>query len=196
MLLHLPIPILSFNRYHSDRCQAGSVAVEMALFLFFFSTLFLGTFEVPRYLLIGQKMERAAASMADLVAQIDPAQGNVMAKLTDLFEAATGLMSPYDLETKGRVIITSLSNPDGRAEKVAWQMSSSGSFAAVSKIGVTGGTPTLPDGLIIREGENIIVAEVIFHYEPLFGPLIYSEKTIYTRAFTRPRFNNLTDTPR
>ncbi|WP_374383316.1 hypothetical protein [Dongia sp.] len=167
----------------------------MALFLLFFSTLFLGTFEVPRYLLIGQKMERASASMADLVAQIDPALGNEQAKIDDLFQAAYGLMEPYDLSTNGRVIITSLSNPTGTAEKIAWQVISPGDFPAQSKIGETGGTPTLPGGLVIREGENIIAAEIIFKYEPLFGNIIYDEQTLYTQSFTRPRFTNLTDTP-
>jgi len=180
----------------SRRSDMGSMAVEMALFLFFFSTLFLGTFEVPRYLLIGQKMERASASVADLVAQIDPAQGNVLAKINDLFNAANGLMSPYDIANNGRVIITSLSNPDGLAEKVAWQLMSPGTFTAYSKIGTVGGTPVLPTGMVIREGENIIVAEVVFKYEPLFGSMIYKEKTIYTRAYTRPRFSNLTDVPK
>lgn len=180
-----------------QRSQAGSMAVEMALFLFFFSTLFLGTFEVPRFLLIGQKMERASASMADLIAQIDPAQGNVQAKINDLFEAANGLMAPYDLKNNGRVIITSFSNPTGTAQKIAWQVKSPGTFSAVSKFGTNAGdTPTLPTGLVIREGENMISAEVIFKYEPLFGSLIYTEKTIYTRAFTRPRFSNLTDVPK
>lgn len=178
------------------RFDAGSMAVEMALFLFFFSTLFLGTFEVPRFLLIGQKMERASASMADLVAQIDPAQGNQKAKIDDLFEAANGLMDPYDLANNGRVIITSFSNPTGTAEKVAWQIFSPGTFPATSKFGTAGSTPTLPTGMVIREGENIISAEVIFKYEPLFGSMIYKEKTIYTRAFTRPRFSNLTDVPK
>lgn len=188
-----------FTRHRKARSaigkERGSVAVEMALFLFFFSTLFLGTFEVPRYLLIGQKMERASASMADLVAQIDPSLGNEQAKIDDLFEAAYGLMEPYDLTTNGRVIITSLSNPTGNAEKIAWQVTSPGDFPAQSKIGVTGGTPVLPGGLVIREGENIIAAEIIFKYEPLFGSVIYDEQTLYTRSFTRPRFSNLTDTP-
>jgi hypothetical protein len=171
------------------------MAVEMALFLFFFSTLFLGTFEVPRYLLIGQKMERASASMADLVAQIDPALGNEQAKIDDLFEAANGLMEPYDLGTYGRVIITSLANPSGTAETIAWQVMSPGSFPAVSKIGVTGNPPTLPGGLVIRAGENVIAAEIVFKYEPLFGSMIYEERTLYTRSFTRPRFSNFTNPP-
>ncbi|WP_374655092.1 hypothetical protein [Dongia sp.] len=173
----------------------GSMAVEMALFLFFFSTLFLGTFEVPRFLLIGQKMERASASMADLIAQIDPSLGNEQAKIDDLFEAANGLMEPYDLTTEGRVIITSLSNPTGDAEEIAWQQMSPGAFSAASKIGEPGGTPVLPGGLVVREGENIIAAEIVFKYTPLFGSMIFEERTLYSRSFTRPRFTNLTDIP-
>nr|WP_298683467.1 TadE/TadG family type IV pilus assembly protein [uncultured Dongia sp.] len=175
--------------------ESGSVAVEMALFLFFFSTLFLGAFEVPRYLLIGQKMERASSTMADLVAQVDPALGNVAGKIDDLFVAANRLLSPYDMTTEGRVIITSIGNPGGNGAKVMWQKTSPGSFTATSKIGAQGDTPNLPAGLIVRNGENIIIAEVIFHYEPLFASLIYDERTLYTRSFTRPRFSNLTSTP-
>lgn len=189
------MPNLTNDRHFRIDGDRGSMAVEMALFLFFFSTLFLGTFEVPRYLLIGQKMERASASMADLVAQIDPALGNEQAKIDDLFEAANGLMEPYDFPNQGRVIITSLSNPTGTAEVVAWQIMSPGPFPAISKIGVAGDPPSLPGGLVVREGENIIAAEIIFNYQPLFGSMIYSERTLYTRSFTRPRFTNLTDTP-
>ena len=64
----------TFDQPKRDIGDRGAIAVEMALFLFFFSALFLGAFEVPRFLLIGQKMERASASMADMVAQIDPSQ--------------------------------------------------------------------------------------------------------------------------
>ena len=45
------------------------------------------------------------------------------------------------------------------------------------------------------EGENIIVAEIVYQYEPLFGTIVYDEKTLYSNAFTRPRFSNLTATP-
>jgi hypothetical protein len=172
------------------------MALEMALFLFFFSTLFLGTFEVPRYLIIGQKMERVSASVADLVAQIDPSLGAEQAKIDDLFQAANALMQPYDLAVDGRVIITSIANPTGNAEEIMWQQMSPGSFSAVSKIGAKGAAPTLPGGLVVREGENVIAAEIVYHYTPLFAPLIYDERDIYTRSFTRPRFTNLTATPK
>lgn len=171
------------------------MAVEMALFLFFFSTLFLGAFEVPRFLLIGQKMERASSTMADLVAQIDPALGNVAGKMDDLFVAADRLLSPYDMADNGRVIISSIGNPGGAGTKILWQKMSPGTMSAVSAIGAVNATPTLPTGLVVRDGENIIIAEIVFRYEPLFGSMIYKERKLYTRSFTRPRFSALTATP-
>lgn len=176
------------------RDERGVTAIEMACVLFFLTVLILGTFELPRMLLLAQKLERASASMADLVAQIDPADGNVQNKIDDLMLAASGLLSPYDLGTNGRVIISSVGNPSGSQETILWQQTT-GTIAAVSKVGVAGSAPTMPGGLVVREGENIIVAEVAYHYEPLFGSLIYDEKTLYSSAFTRPRFSNLTANP-
>ena len=61
-----------------------------------------------------------------------------------------------------------------------------------SAIGTEDAQPILPTGMVVREGENIIAAEVVFHYEPLFGSIVYNEKTLRSSAYTRPRFSNLT----
>jgi Flp pilus assembly pilin Flp len=177
------------------RDERGVTAIEMACVLFFLSVLILGTFELPRMLLLAQKLERASASMADLVAQIDPADGNVQAKINDLMSAASGLLSPYDLGTSGRVIISSIGNPSGTQPTILWRRQSTGGVAATSKVGAVGGQPSMPGGLVVRAGENIIVAEVVYHYKPLFGSLLYDEKTLYSSAYTRPRFSNLTTAP-
>jgi Flp pilus assembly pilin Flp len=177
------------------RDEGGSIAIEMACVLFFLSVLILGTFELPRMLLLGQKMERASASMADLIAQIDPADGNVQDKIDDLMSAAGGLMNPYSLNESGRVIISSIGNPTGSQETILWQQQSPTGIAAISKIGTQGSVPDLPGDLVVREGENIIIAEIVYEYEPLFGGMVYEAKTLYSRAFTRPRFTNLTSTP-
>lgn len=192
-----PLPhILStlIKRFARARDERGVMAIEMACVLFFLSVLILGTFEVPRLLLLGQKMERASASMADLVAQIDPADGNVQAKINDLMTAVDSLMSPYSM-TQGRVIISSIGNPTGGQETILWQRQSSNGLVVSSKLGAQGSAPTMPGGLVVREGENIIVAEIVYQYEPLFGTIVYDEKTLYSNAFTRPRFSNLTATP-
>lgn len=188
-------PLFSLKRNLVPHDARGVMAIEMACVLFFLSVLILGTFEVPRLLLLGQKMERASASMADLVAQIDPADGNVSAKINDLMSAASSLMSPYDMDVEGRVIISSIGNPTGDEELVLWQRKSQHGLTVSSAVGNEDDEPALPTGMIVREGENIIVAEVVFHYEPLFGSIVYDEKTLYSSAYTRPRFSNLTADP-
>lgn len=188
-------PPFSLTRSFRPHDERGVMAIEMACVLFFLSVLILGTFEVPRLLLLGQKMERASASMADLVAQIDPADGNVSAKINDLMSAASSLMSPYDMDIEGRVIISSVGNPTGDEELVLWQRKSQHGLTVSSAIGNEDDQPALPTGMVVREGENIIVAEIVFHYEPLFGSIVYDEKTLYSSAYTRPRFSNLTADP-
>ncbi|MBL8710220.1 MAG: hypothetical protein JNL25_13580 [Rhodospirillaceae bacterium] len=189
------MPVVTAPLKKFARQEDGVMAMEMAFALLFLTVLILGTFEVPRFLLLGQKMERAASSMSDLVAQIDPADGNVQAKINDLLEAANGLMAPYDLGVGGRVIISSIANPTGDQETIVWQQQSPSGIAATSKIGAQGAAPALPGSMVVREGENIIVAEIVFTYEPLFASLIYDTRTLYSRAFTRPRFSNLTNPP-
>lgn len=188
-------PPFSLKRIHLPQNDRGVMAIEMACVLFFLSVLILGTFEVPRLLLLGQKMERASASMADLVAQIDPADGNVEAKIEDLMSAADNLMSPYSMSEEGRVIISSIANPTGDSEVIVWQRMSQNGLSVTSSVGGEDDEPSLPAGLVVREGENVIVAEVVFHYEPLFGSIVYDEKTLYSAAYTRPRFSNLTADP-
>lgn len=183
------------KRTHRLRNDDGSIAIEMASVLFFLSVLILGTFEVPRLLLIGQKLERASASMADLVSQIDPADGNVQAKINDLMTSVDSMMSPYDFGMEGRVIVSSIGNPTGNQETILWQRKNATGLDVTSSIGSQGGAPTLPGNLVVREGENIIAAEIVYHYTPLFGSIVYDEKTLYRSAFTRPRFTNLTSAP-
>ena len=168
-------------------------AVEFAMILPIFLMVCLGGFEVPRYILLTQKMARASASMADLVAQGDDPLPQV--QLDDLFVASSDLMSPYDLENNGKVLVSSVLNDDGNGPKVAWQRVSPGNFIATSKIGNEGGVATLPSGLTVRQGENVIIAEVYFKYVPVFANMIYSGTVLYQASFDHPRNNNLATKP-
>ena len=47
-----------------------------------------------------------------------------------------------------------------------WQQQGAGKLARASDIGASGGKATLPKDLVLRDGETVIVAEVLFRYEP------------------------------
>ena len=172
------------------RDRRGSILMELAIGLPILVIILLGCFEAARFVLLDQKLARVAASTADLVAQAD---GISEAQITDLFSAADDTATPFDLVAGGRVIISSVTRPTTAAATVAWQRISPGTLSVTSAIGQAGQTATLPDGLTLREGENIIVAEVFYNYTPVFlGETPFTSKSLYQVSYNRPRIINLT----
>ena len=77
------------------RDRLGTVAVEMAVATPVVIGLLLSGVEVTRYVLLNQKIERATATMADLVSQSETlSEGG----LVNLFAATAYVMDPFDLE--------------------------------------------------------------------------------------------------
>jgi Flp pilus assembly protein TadG len=176
--------------YGFARDRRGSVLMELAIGLPILVMILLGCFEAARFALLDQKLARVAASTADLVAQAD---GITEGQITDLFSAADDSAAPFDLAGTGRVIITSVTKPTSADPTVAWQRTSSGTVAATSAIGTTGQTATLPAGLTLRQGENLIVAEVFYNYTPVFlGATKFTSASLYQVSYNRPRIINLT----
>ena len=182
-----------FKRFARD--NSAVAAVEMALIFPVFMLFLMGCFEVTRLVIINQKMARASASMADLVAQADDPL--TQAQLNDLYSAAQNLMAPYDRQDNGRVIVSSLINPANAAQPtITWQRFSSGTFSAVSHFGVQGAqAANLPVGLVVRPEDNVIVAEVFYFYSPIFANILYTGTVFHTEAFNRVRNNNLLTPP-
>jgi Flp pilus assembly protein TadG len=173
--------------------QRGVAAVEFALVLPIVLLLLLGCYEIPRLVLIHQKIARTASGVADLVSQADDPLTS--SQLTDVYSAAGAMMEPYDIVTDGAVIITSINNPTGSGATITWQRRR-GSEGEPSKVGTaTGQTPTLPAGLMPDAGESVLVAEVYFNYLPIFSSLIYDGSLLYRASYTRPRIDNLMTPP-
>lgn len=172
------------------RDSRGSILIELAIGLPVLVLILLGGFEASRYVLLNQKLARAASSMADLVAQAD---GITEAQISDLFTAADDTAKPFDLAADGRVIVTSVYRPTTAAAAVAWQRTSPGTLSVTSAIGTAGNTATLPSGFTVRQGENVIVAEVFYAYRPVFvGATSFTSATLREVAYNRPRMINLT----
>ena len=169
--------------------RRGAALIELAFAVPVLTLVLLGCFEATRYVLLHQKLDRAASTTADLVAQQD---GITTAQLDDLFEAATRVMEPYDLGANGRIIVSSVYRPDAAAATVAWQRLTVAGIAATSEVGGEGATATLPAGFTVDAGENVIVAEVFYNYTPFFLNTVFEASLVSHNAFNRPRISNLT----
>ena len=175
------------RRFAEDR--SGAALIELGFAVPVLVMVLLGCFEAARYVLLHQKLDRAATSTADLVAQQN---GITTAQMCDLFDAARQLMDPYDMATGGRVIVSSVSRPDTNPPKVSWQQTSVGTVTVTSGIGTTGNDATLPSGMVLQTGGNVIVAEAFYNYEPFFLGALFEPTQLYHTAYNRPRLANLT----
>ncbi len=168
-------------------CRKGMACVEMAVATPIFVTLILGGVDATRYVLAAQKSERTAATIADLVSQAERLKESDIA---DLFKITYHVMEPFSVDGSSiQVLVTAINNPSGTAT-IAWQRSWGGA-ANGSTFGTAGSTATLPEGMVVRQGETALGAEVFFEFEPMFLPDVFSAATLYRRAIFRPRFSNL-----
>jgi Flp pilus assembly protein TadG len=175
------------------RNEGGIALVEFALVLPVLMTLFYGTIEVTRYILISQKVEKLAHSVADLTAQ---SAVTTTASLNQVMAAASDIMSPYSMTTNGKVIISSLYRPAGVANaSINWRYEGGGSYAASSMLGAVGDAPAMPAGFTFDERENVISAEVYYEFSPMISNQFFGTKTVYRVAFYKPRLGALLAAP-
>ena len=174
------------------RDDRGAMVAEFGLMLPVMMILVMCGGEFGRFMLINQKMDRAATTMADLVSQEETM---TTAKMTTLFSVVTPTMTPFALGSK-EVMIVSAVTLVGSTATVKWQQKDTGTFNKASKIGTQGGTATLPTGMTVAAGQTIIVVEMFYDFTTLFVPNTYTvgvidNQTLYHRAFFRPRVGAL-----
>jgi len=176
------------------RHRRGAALAELALVIPLFTVLTFGVVEFGRLLLAGLKLDRAAGTAADLVAQSRSLDETTLA---DLLDAARLVADPFDLSAGGRLIVSGIGLDPGGTPRLYWQRCTGvGARDARSGLGMQGGTATLPAGFALRPGETLITAEIFFDFQPLFlrGPLNVAPipQRLRPRAFYRSRFGALT----
>ncbi len=174
------------------RAEGGIAIEEFALLLPVLMTLFYGTVEVSRYILITQKVEKLAHTIADVTSQEQTATKTT---LDQVLAASGNIMDPYTMTTNGTVFITSLYKAPSANPTVSWRYQGGGTYSASSKLGTVGNTPSMPAGFTFDDRENVIAAEVYFQFSPLISSQFFGTTTIYRAAFYKPRFGALLTAP-
>jgi Flp pilus assembly protein TadG len=167
--------------------QDGVAYLEFAIALPLLVALFMGGVELTRYILIVQKIEKAAVTLSDVVSQ---SQTITTPQLAQLIDAAKQVVKPYSFNSNGYVIISSITKTGVAAPKVNWQYSGGGTWVKTSAVGTTGQT-ALWVPFTLDDKENIIVTEVFYNFTPIIANGILSSQTVYKVSTFRPRLGAL-----
>ncbi len=169
------------------RSRRGSVLIEMAFAAPILLLLLMGAMELARYVLIMQKLDRAAMSVGDLVSR----GAQVTAQdLANIFDSVGHLMQPFVFPERGVVLISAVTRSAGDPPEVAWQQTGAGSLTESSRVGSPGGTASLPQDLQPRENESLYVAEVYYDYEPLIFDGFVDPARLYHWSVFRARLSD------
>lgn len=175
------------------RDSSGIAYIEFIFAMPFLLALLMGAIEMTRYIIITQKVEKAAMSVSDIVAQ-----GETISRtdLANIILAAEQVMQPYDFNNDGYVIISSVTQTGpytiNNPPIVNWQYSGGGTWAQASRIGSPGQIATLPGGLTLNDKDNVIVAEVFYNFQPIILTNgIIGNQVIYRTGLYKPRLGAL-----
>jgi len=158
------------------RHQNGLSAIEFALVAPIMITIYFGAYEMCDVLLMDRKVTNVAAVSTDLIAQETQITNSDM---TNIFNAATPIMAPYDL-TNLQIVVSSVTPDNNGNPKVAWSDAYHGTARA------PGSSITLPAG-ILQAGASIIVSEVVYTYATPIGQFVKSGMTVSDQFYQRPR---------
>jgi hypothetical protein len=177
--------------------NAGGIAIEFALVLPVFLTLCLPVVDYGRYILLQQKLVKAASFMADAVSLSSPIKADTTQADIDAdglyitqtaiaasVNAINTLMLPFTQEQQGganlyQAVITHVYKDASGSPALGWQFDkNSQSFydgTRQSDVGVIAGEgdigspANIPAVLAnnLDDGENIIVAELSAQYDPI-----------------------------
>ncbi len=181
------LPLRLARRFGRDR--RGTVMVELAFAIPVMTIVVFGVLETTRYVLMRQKMDRAAATVSDLVAR---APVIFASQIPTIFAATRSVTAPFDLATDGNVVVSSVFfEPTTPAPVIAWQRDNGGALAHASTIGTEGNLASLPPNFIMAPGENVIISEVFYQYEPWIVGDMFPTQVVRHVGFRRPRLGNL-----
>jgi Flp pilus assembly protein TadG len=187
------LALLGYKTKRLLHCQCGVAATEFAIALPFLLALMLGGFELSRYVILHQKLEKVAYTIADVVSQSDTV---TIAQLDQAVTAATTIMEPNPFAPNGVVFISSVYKSGTDEPTVRWQYSGGGSLTRTSSIGTLNAIATLPNSLTLNDKDNIIIAEVFYNYAPfLSGGIFADDVEIYKVTIFKPRLGALTTPP-
>ena len=154
------------RRLPSD--QRGIAAVEFGYIAPILLLMLMGTFEVSRAISIDRRINAVSANASEVIARMETVDNQDLQKIV---EAMEHVMEPYnDGSLVVRLVGVKASSTSAADTRVEWSYQYANGTASTP---LAQCSPfTLESGLVGRNG-SVIVAEVGYTYQPVFGDFIY-----------------------
>ncbi|MEO0499253.1 MAG: TadE family protein [Pseudomonadota bacterium] len=162
--------------------ESGIAFMEFALMMPVFLSFILVAIEFGNYMVAAQKIDKLAFISADMVARatLPPDEGQMADTLQSIHSASL----PFELRRDGRVIITGLLGIENDnkelANRLVWQRCEGRMANIASQFGKEDGQEakdregvTLPQNIVLPQGQMVIVAEVAYDYQPIISEPIF-----------------------
>lgn len=156
---------------------AGVAAVEFAYIAPILLVMVMATFELSRAVSIDRRLNSVSAMASELVAREEQVDGE---DLKNIYRALNHVMKPYN-DNSLIVRLTQVRTNTSGSTQVEWS-------AEINSVMVdtngSGSSPTTPygscstyaiDSELQQKGSRVIVAEVGYNYQPVFGNFIYRD---------------------
>lgn len=203
------------NRFSNlfRRDERGVALIEFALVMPFLIVVLFGGIELTRYILITQKVAKAAFMMNNVVTQYLPATATAqdgeidVTEMQYVFLQLDRMMEPFDVPERQVAIATSVVKTAPTTIVVKWQIAGGGSLTSEVASAVNGAGPSNPGGAdsaapfsgadptlsTMTVDENMVVMEVFYRYEPILNFILepfdleLPARTLVQRAYFVPR---------
>lgn len=193
------------------RNNRGVAAIEFVFLFPMMCILLFGAVEVGRYIIITQRVEKAAYNLTELFARTRPFDMGTVRR-DAIFDEVENIMRPFNADADQVMIISSVLHTT-TGNLLLWQHSGGGTFAGTSIISdgtrtitapvqrpAIGNTPTaitFPADITqtlttALPNENFLVGEVIYNYRPIFAQILSTTEgnffSMANQVLSRPIF--------
>lgn len=156
------------------RDQRGAAALELGLILPFLVVLHLAVGEFVQAWQVRTRIAQVAATISDITSQ---ARSVTSADLDDVFMAGDIILSPNPTATLGSRLTSMSANASG-VVSTDWTVSDN----------YRGDPVSLPAGFL-GPNESVIVADVVYRYEPMFDLFMNAGFDMRHTSYARPRIS-------
>ena len=178
----MPLGTSLVTRIAGDR--AGAAAVEFALIMPLFATLFFGTFEVANLVLADMKLCATAQTAADLMAGRASAGYVSNSDVSDASNAAARVMTPLPTGSQLKIAYASVTYGTG-APVINWHDETNGAGAITMGTIPNGVDLTTLGGSAAGSSDSLIIVRVDYAYASPVSYVLAGTWSLSEAAFER-----------